>query len=520
MPHSHKHPSMTKSIFVVLGLGLPWLGLAQKKVADPRPYAASITEEDLRSHLYVIAGPEMEGRETAMEGQRRAATYIQEAFLKLGLQPGYDRSYQMPFPVYRDSLADARFVVRGKAWGLNTDFQPMMQVNNTATQYFSEVTCVGHGIVDSSRNDYGNIDVRGKAVLILDGAPAGYRTPRPGYLSPSGIYGKIQAAQEKGAAAILLVGAGFPRRSAGPNGNMFTELFKPVQAVNVYFISEQVAKSILGSEWEIVREKGRSGPMEPKAFPTETELHFRKETRFLQSTNVLGVLEGTDKKHEWLVITAHYDHLGKRGDVIYYGADDDGSGTVGILEIAAAFAQAKADGKGPRRSILFMAVSGEEKGLWGSEYFSDHPTIRLDSVTSNLNIDMIGRIDTERKTADTTQYIYVVGDDKLSTDLKPISEAVNLKYTRLTLDYKFNDPNDTERIYFRSDHYNFARKGVPIIFYYDGMLKGDYHKPTDTPDKIHYSLLAKRARLVFHTAWEMANRDALLKRDLPQPQMQ
>jgi Zn-dependent M28 family amino/carboxypeptidase len=188
---------------------------------------------------------------------------------------------------------------------------------------------------------------------------------------------------------------------------------------------------------------------------------------------------------------------------------------VGVLEIAEAFAKAKADGKGPRRNILFMTVSGEEKGLWGSEYFSEHPTIPLDKATADLNIDMIGRVDTERKTGDTLNYVYVVGDDKLSSDLKPISEGVNNKFTNLMLDYKFNDPKDPNRIYYRSDHFNFANKGVPIIFYYDGMLLSDYHKPTDTPDKIYYPLLSKRAQLVFYTAWEMANRDEKLKRDIP-----
>jgi len=162
-----------------------------------------------------------------------------------------------------------------------------------------------------------------------------------------------------------------------------------------------------------------------------------------------------------------------------------------------------------------MTVSGEEKGLWGSEYFSEHPTIPLDKATADLNIDMIGRVDTERKTGDTLNYVYVVGDDKLSSDLKPISEGVNNKYTNMILDYKFNDPKDPNRIYYRSDHFNFANKGVPIIFYYDGMLLSDYHKPTDTPDKIYYPLLSKRAQLVFYTAWEMANREEKLKRDIP-----
>jgi Zn-dependent M28 family amino/carboxypeptidase len=206
--------------------------------------------------------------------------------------------------------------------------------------------------------------------------------------------------------------------------------------------------------------------------------------------------------------------LGKRDSVIYYGADDDGSGTVSVLELAEAFTKAKEAGKGPRRSILFLANSGEEKGLWGSEYYSEHPAYPLDKTTVDLNIDMIGRIDPNRKHGDSTNYIYVVGDDKLSTDLHPISVAQNKKYTMLELDYKFNDPNDPERIYYRSDHYNFARKGVPIIFYFDGIHK-DYHRPSDTPDKINYDILEKRARLVFYTAWEMANRDEMLKRDIP-----
>ena len=127
---------------------------------------------------------------------------------------------------------------------------------------------------------------------------------------------------------------------------------------------------------------------------------------------------------------------------------------------------------------------------------------------------MIGRTDTTRHIGDSSNYVYVVGDDKISTDLKLISESTNKKYTKMELDYKFNDPKDPQRIYFRSDHYNFAEKGVPIIFYYDGMLRGDYHRPTDTPDKINYNLMAKRAQLVFYTAWDMANRDQMLKRDL------
>ena len=508
-------------IIALLPLTLALLsGYAQKKTADPRPYAATITESDLKTMLYIVAGPEMEGRETATHGQRKAAEYIEGRFKAMGLKPGFGESYQMPFPVYRDSILGTRMAVAGKPLDLNTEYQPIIQMNSTATQHFSEVVFVGHGIVDSAYDDYAGVDVKGKAVLMLEGAPSTYKPRQAGMMTPSGTFAKIRNAESKGAAAVLVYASGFPRRAMANTGNMYTSLYKPTQSPNVYLISDEAAARITGGAWKEWKEKGRKEALPAKTIQTELLLDFQKSTETMTSTNVLGVVEGSDKKDEWLVLTAHYDHLGKRGNTIYYGADDDGSGTVGVLEIAEAFAKAKAEGKGPRRSILFMAVSGEEKGLWGSEFFSDNPTMPMEKVTANLNIDMIGRVDTERTKPDTLNYVYVVGDDKISTELKPISESVNDRYMKLSLDYKFNDPNDTERIYFRSDHYNFARKGVPIIFYYDGMLKADYHKPTDTPDKINYPLLAKRARLVFHTAWEMTNRDAMLKRDLPLPTLE
>lgn len=506
-----------KKLFLFLAFAGALTAHAQKKGVNPKTFAGTITEADLKKQLYIIAGPEMEGRETATEGQRKAAAYIEEQFKSFGLLPGNGSSYQLSFPVYKDSLVGSKVVVNGQEFALNQDFQPIVQFNNTSTQYFSEVVLVGHGIVDSAYDDYGDMDVKGKVVLILEGAPAGFKSTKQGFMSPAGNYGKIISARSKGAAAVILVGQGFPRRAAG-GGNMYVDLYKSAQMPNVYIVSEKIAQLIAGQDWTAIKEKSKREKVQPAILKANTELEYIKKTAKLESTNVLGVIEGTDKKDEWLVLTAHYDHLGKRGDVIYYGADDDGSGTVGVIEIAEAFSKAKAAGKGPRRSILFMTVSGEEKGLWGSEYYSENPTLAIDKITANLNIDMIGRVDTERTKPDTLNYVYVVGDDKLSTDLKPISEAMNNKYIKMTLDYKFNDPNDTERIYYRSDHYNFARKGIPIIFYYDGMLKADYHKPTDTPDKINYPLLAKRAQLVFYTAWEMANRDAMLKRDLKLPE--
>jgi hypothetical protein len=491
-------------------------GIAQKK-GDPKKFAETITEADLKAHLYTIAGADYEGRETATEGQRKAATYIENHFKQLGLTPGNNGSYQQAFPVYRDSLVGTSLQVNGTNYALNTDFQPNLRQTHTDAGYFSEVVFVGHGIKDENWDDYAGVDVTGKAVIMLDGTPSNYKSNARGFMAPAGAMGKMNTASKKGAAVVFMVAQGFPRQPMPTQGNMYTTLFSNQQGPALYSISTKLADAITGGKWNDIVSKGKSDKVASQTFTSNVYHETVKKVSFLESTNVLGYIEGTDKKDEWLIISAHYDHLGKRGNVIYYGADDDGSGTVGILEIAEAFSKAKAAGNGPRRNVLIIAVSGEEKGLWGSEYYSEHPTVPMDKVTADLNIDMIGRIDTERTKPDTLNYVYVVGDDKISTELKPLSEGVNKKYVKMSLDYMFNDPKDPNQIYFRSDHYNFARKGVPVIFYYDGMLKADYHKPTDTPDKINYKLHMNRTKLVFYTAWEMANRDAMMKRDLPLP---
>ena len=510
---------MNRLLIVLVVSVLTLSAHAQKKSAktpDPQKYATTITTEDLSRHLYIIAGKEMQGRETATEGQRKAAAYIEAQFKSMGLLPGNGDGYQQAFPVYKQEMTSSEFHLNGSPLAIQNDFIPFTLWNTSATSYFSEMVFVGHGIVDKDVDDYKGLQVAGKAVLIMEGAPAGFKSSQNGFRSSSNVYGKIMAARSKGAAAVVIQSGTLPKRMMSNGGSMVVDLYKPDQYPNTYIITEKVAQSLAGEQrWNAWKESGKSGAVKGDIVKADVKLSYTSSVTVLSSTNVLGVIEGSDKKDEWLIVTAHYDHEGVKDGAIYYGADDDGSGTVSVIEMAEAFAKAKAEGKGPRRSILFMTVSGEEKGLWGSEYYSDHPTVAIDKVTANLNIDMIGRIDTERMSPDTQNYVYVVGDDKLSSDLKPLSEAVNNKYTKLMLDYKFNDPKDPNRIYFRSDHYNFARKGIPIIFYYDGMLKADYHQPTDTPDKINYPLLAKRAQLVFHTAWEMANRDAMMKRDIP-----
>jgi hypothetical protein len=498
-----------------LFLLLPVVALQAQKKTSPATFAKTITVDDLKKHLSVIAGKEMEGRGTPSAGLDRAADYIENHFHSLGLLPGNKGSYRQSYPLYKDSTTGASVNVNGISYELNKDFQPSAMFNYTADMRFSEAVFAGYGIVDGSVDDYKDLDITGKLVLILDGAPADYKPSVTGFRSPSFWHTKYGVAQKKGAAAIILVTSNFPKKAPPAvsqyNQNGYDKILFP----NLFTVSAAIAGDILGAKGENVFEKMKTSSIVKKVYPANIDLSYSKSTSLAYASNVIAVLEGTDLKDEYVFITGHYDHLGKRDSIIYYGADDDGSGTTSVLELASAFAKAKAAGKGPRRSIVFMTVSGEEKGLWGSDYYTDHPVFSLEKTTVDLNIDMVGRIDDTRKQGDSTNYVYVVGDDKVSSDLKIINEAVNKKYAKVELDYKFNDPKDPERIYFRSDHYNFAKHGVPIIFYYDGMLDADYHKPTDTPDKINYSLMAKRGQLIFCTAWEMANRNDMLKRDIP-----
>ncbi|MCK5814660.1 MAG: M28 family peptidase [Flavobacteriaceae bacterium] len=222
------------------------------------------------------------------------------------------------------------------------------------------------------------------------------------------------------------------------------------------------------------------------------------------SENVLAFIEGSESPNEIIIVSSHYDHEGIKNGLIYNGADDNASGTSAVLEIAEAFALAKKAGHGPKRSLLFINFTGEEKGLLGSDYYSSNPTYPLNQFVAALNIDMIGRIGSEKEGNE--NYIYIIGADKLSSELHEINETANSTYTHLELDYTYNAIDDENRFYYRSDHYNFAKHNIPVIFYFNG-THADYHKPTDTADKINIDLLTKRTQLIFYTAWELANRE-------------
>lgn len=488
-----------------------------QKTADPQPFAKTITTTDLKKHLSIIASAEMEGRDTPSPGLEKAAAYIETQFKAFGVQPGNKDSYRQFFDLEKDSASTLSLNMGGMAFTAWSDFAPWIQMPQTADLKFNEYVFVGYGIVDEKRDDYKNADVKDKLVILLAGQPDGFKTDKPRRQSPVFTANKIANAKNKGAAAVLIISDQLPSQQ------MLNNSYRPKPAVATqeennsipaFFINDNVIKKDGHSISEIKSSMGRE-TIDPVTRQLPIAIQYVSGKKTATVSNVVGLVEGSDKKNEYLFVTAHYDHVGmdEKGN-IYYGADDDGSGTVSVMKMAEAFAKAKKEGKGPRRTVVFMLVAGEEKGLWGSEYYSENPIFPLDKTTADLNIDMIGRIDTERMTPDTQNYVYVVGHNKLSTDLPKINEGMNNKYTKLVLDYKFDDPNDPNRIYYRSDHYNFARKGVPVLFFYDGMLKADYHQPTDTVDKINFPLMAKRAQMIFYTAWEMANRNDMLKRDL------
>ena len=253
----------------------------------------------------------------------------------------------------------------------------------------------------------------------------------------------------------------------------------------------------------------KTGKPKHTTIPADIEWSVSHDIKNMEGANVLGYIEGLDPvlNKEVVIVTAHYDHLGIRGESIFYGADDNASGTSGVLEIAEAFAKAKAEGKGPKRSVLCMLVTGEEKGLLGSKYYTEYPVFPLEQTVADVNIDMIGRKDTLHGDS---KYTYVIGSDRLSTELHEINESVNQLYTHLLLDYTYNSDDDPNRYYYRSDHYNFAKNGIPAIFYFSG-VHADYHRPTDTPDKILFDRAETIARLAFHTSWELANREERIK---------
>jgi len=498
-------------------------------IQDPqdiaKEYAATINASELKEHLMILASDEFEGRETGMPGQKKAAEYIANYFEELRI-PAYDgQTYFQEYPLKRVKYTGSKCTLNGKEYKFIEDFYFFGSSVNRDLE-LTEITLAGYGIGAESWNDFKEIEVEGKSVMILSDIPRNKKGEALASGEEFDMWAadwriKVEAAKAMGVKELIIVNQDYESYMSrvkyyleNPGMSLLEEVLEDSEEetnpdFQTLFISPELANEILVSSKNKNLRKYKKRIHKRKAakkssFKTEFSLIHKNDTETFSAENVLAFIEGTDLKDEIVVVTAHYDHIGKKGEDINNGADDDGSGTVSALEIAEAFQMAKLQGNGPRRSVLVMTVSGEEKGLLGSRYYADHPIYPLENTVANLNIDMIGRVDEAH--ADNENYIYLIGSDKLSTDLHEISEKANSDFTGLELDYTYNDPDDSNKFYYRSDHYNFAKNGIPVIFYFSGVHE-DYHKPTDTPDKIMYEKLEKVARLVFHTAWELANRD-------------
>jgi hypothetical protein len=481
---------------------------AQDPVA--RKYGDLITPSDLKENLSILASDALEGRETGKRGQKMAAAFIKAHFEELGLTGPVDgNSYYQAVELYTSIPGDI-YIKAGQQKFTNFEDVVFYGNGDSGGEVSLPLVFAGKG----RKEDFDQLgSVENKAVVILLESEENFRDP-------------VAIARERKARMILLWNNNadafkdLVNQFKGYLGGGALSLKKPEPnsaSSGIFFISTATATRALNQSSEkllkATNEDTKKGALK-KIKPTTLTYKTAMDVKVLKTDNVLGYLEGTDKKDELVVVTAHYDHIGKKssgeGDLINNGADDDGSGTVSVLQLAKAFATAKKEGKGPRRSMLFMLVTGEEKGLLGSDYYTQHPVFPLEKTVVDLNIDMVGRRDPQHK--DSAPYVYVIGSDKLSTELHNINEAANKTYTNLLFDYTYNDQNHPDRLYYRSDHWNFAKNNIPIVFYFDGIHE-DYHQPTDEVSRIEFDLLTKRAQAVFYTAWEVANREQRIQAD-------
>ena len=501
---------------------------AQDKTAIK--FSAAINKTDAYKHLSILASDEYEGRETGKKGAWMAADYIKAYFKNIGLKGPVKGDYFQPIDMVAYNLDQTILTIDGQGKQEGKDF--VISSSNVTLKGFTfnadQIVFAGYGISKDGYNDYEGIDVAGKVVLIfaagdptLKGAEPTDRAARR--KAASAQQAKVQYLSEHNALAVLQIDPNIGSLSEEALG-MYrgtgqltlktaenTARMEKKKAFPAIRVSEATANELLKTANTTVaalKEKidAQVKPASQVIKVAVSGSAMKNEVK-VRAENVLGFLEGSDPKlkDEVLVITGHYDHIGlttSGTDKVNNGADDDGSGTTGVLLIADAFTRAKKAGHGPKRSILFMTVVGEEKGLLGSEWYSENPVFPLDKTITNLNIDMIGRVDDAH--LNNPEYIYIIGSDMLSSDLNRTGIKANDLYTKINLDMTYNNRTDPNQYYYRSDHYNFAKHGIPVIFYFNG-VHADYHQPGDEVDKINFDLLSKRAQLVYFTAWDLAN---------------
>jgi hypothetical protein len=507
-------------------LCLPVLMLAQQPDTTALRFSKYVTAEGMKQNLFVLASDEYEGRETGQKGQKMAAEYITKYYKDLGIPSisSLKEGYQQSFPLAVFNPQEVKLSFNKKEYKQNVDYFTWANVTGDTTFIITDIDFCGYGINTAAYNDYDKTEVKNKTVMILAGEPRkDEKSIITGGNEPSdwasNFRTKQTEAKKQGIKYLLIVDTNIAISYTQQERRIKRTSMKIDDGTStdypfVIYISKQMADEIIASSKQKTENLAQtiSSTAKPAHLSVKTsiEINFKQAKQKTSAENVLAYIEGSDLKDEVVVLSAHYDHLGIQDGKVYNGADDDGSGTVAVMQLAKAFQEAKKQGKGPRRSILILNFSGEEKGLVGSEYYTEHPVFELSKTVCDLNIDMIGRLDDPHK--NNANYVYLIGSDKLSSELHKISEQANKTYTKLALDYTFNDEKDPNRFYYRSDHYNFAKNKVPVIFYFNGVHE-DYHEETDEVQKIDFNKMEKISRLVFYTAWQIANQTARIKTD-------
>ena len=521
-------------LLIVFGLSAQYIsGVTIPDTTNPRiddktwQLAQSISEADLREHLFLLASDSLGGRELGTEGNLKAADYIAGQFMDMGLPPAGPKGYfqEVAFTwLYWDEIS---INIHGQRFKQLWDFIAFPGKNRSSEISTDKVLFLGYGIDDESYSDYDKIETEDKVILIYDKEPidkdSNYlltKSSNPSSWSDS-LQLKLEAAADHGVRHVLIISENIKKmvnkhrnQLLGPRVILGKVDGSRKAPVDYTFISSTMAKKIIGEDIKkVIRSRKcivKKGKAKPVEIETDIEIVQQHKSRFVDGVNVAAISEGTSDKDEYILISAHYDHIGKKGKDINNGADDNASGTSTVLEIAEAFAEARKQGLTHSRNVMFLLVTGEEKGLLGSQYYVENPLAPINESIVNINIDMVGRI--HEKYKDNPEYIYVIGSDRLSTELHHVNELVNQKYARLTLDYQYNDKSDPNRFYYRSDHYNFARKGIPAIFFFNGTHE-DYHRPTDTAEKIQFEKMSLVAQHIFTLAWEIATREASITVD-------
>jgi hypothetical protein len=489
-----------------------------KLITPPQPkvdvvsVGNQIDKEIIKQHVAILASDAFEGREVGERGEEMAAQYIANYFSKIGIPPYKNNTYFQEFNLIKRGFKNINLEVSGSQYEFNKDFFSFPMFPPTIIKS-NDILFLGYGIESEKYNDYQQ-NVEGRVIMILQGEP---KDEKGNYIlsgskkkSPKRSWrDKLKTAKKNNAKAVIFISENyesdyntFKHRIEHDALNL---LIKEDQ-IPFFYVNKEITNKVLGKN-KIDKLKNKISDTKntiTKTAKRKTRIATKNNEKIITGKNVLGYIEGSDPllKNEIIIITAHYDHIGIIDGKVHNGADDNASGTAGLLEIAAAFQLAKKLGLKFKRSILCMPVSAEEKGLLGSYYYAEKPEYPLSQTITNLNMDMVGRPDQNHPGNE--NYIYIIGSDKLSSDLHNTSEFANSKYVNMELDYTYNEPGDPNRFYYRSDHYNFAKNSIPSIFYFSG-LNEDYHKHTDTMEKLSYKKIESLTKLIFYTAWELSN---------------